>query len=196
MIIAAALIEGATLFALVVCILLADQGLSSDRRVGPGSGARSAGPPAWISARPSQSLLPYREGRHAMPIVLAAASFIEVRPGLIFWTLVTFVSWPSCCAGRRGAPSSRWSRSARSRSPAPSSRAKRERAEAEKLLAEQKTAIAEARREAAEMMRRNAAGHGEVPRGADGQEPQGGRGAQGPGAARRSRTRRPRPSPR
>ena len=90
----------------------------------------------------------------ATPLVLAS-SFTDVRPGLIFWTLVTFVivavilrsvAWKPIL----GLVEER----EKSISQAVES-AKRERAEAERLLAEQKTAIAEARREAAEMMRKN-----------------------------------------
>lgn len=89
-----------------------------------------------------------------LPLVLAS-SFTEVRPGLIFWTLVTFflvalllrrVAWGPILniVDERERQINNAIESA-----------KRERAEAEKLLADQKTAIAEARREAAEMMRKN-----------------------------------------
>ena len=66
-------------------------------------------------------------------------------------------SWPSCCARRRGGPSSTLVDEREKQIASAIESAKRERAEAEKLLAEQKTAIAEARREAAEMMRSNQA---------------------------------------
>jgi F-type H+-transporting ATPase subunit b len=91
-----------------------------------------------------------------MPLLLAASGFLEVRPGLIFWTLVTFffaalvlrrVAWgPIVTRVEEREKSLQASLDA----------AKHERAEAEKLLEEQKAAIAQARREAAEMVRHNA----------------------------------------
>jgi len=92
----------------------------------------------------------------AMPLLLAASGFLEVKPGLIFWTLVTFalaflvlrrVAWGPIVARvdeREKAIQ------------ASIDAAKHERAEAEKLLEEQKAAIAQARREAADMVRKNA----------------------------------------
>jgi F-type H+-transporting ATPase subunit b len=88
-----------------------------------------------------------------MPVVLA--SLIDVNPGLIFWTLVTFavvifvlgrVAWGPIL----GLIEER----EKAISDAIES-AKRERAEAERLLAEQKSAVADARREAAENMKKN-----------------------------------------
>jgi F-type H+-transporting ATPase subunit b len=91
-----------------------------------------------------------------MPLLLAASGLIEVRPGLIFWTLVTFflaafvlrrVAWgPIVARVEEREKSIQASLDA----------AKHERGEAEKLLGEQKAAIAAARREATEMVRRNA----------------------------------------
>lgn len=83
------------------------------------------------------------------------ASLIDVNPGLIFWTLITFalvifilsrVAWGPIL----GLIEER----EKAISDAIES-AKRERAEAERLLAEQKSAVADARREAAEMMKKN-----------------------------------------
>jgi F-type H+-transporting ATPase subunit b len=85
----------------------------------------------------------------------AGAGFTDVRPGLIFWTLITFFIVAFIL--RRSA----WGpilKAVTSREKAISDSieaAKRERAEAEKLLGEQKSAIAAARAEAAEMMRKN-----------------------------------------
>jgi F-type H+-transporting ATPase subunit b len=90
-----------------------------------------------------------------MPIVLAA-NLVEVRPGLIFWTLITFfavalllrrIAWGPILnlVDQREKSIAEAIESARS-----------ERAQAEKLLAEQKETIQKARQEAAEMMRRNA----------------------------------------
>src|SRR5262249_49696414 len=90
-----------------------------------------------------------------MHFLLLASSFVEVKPGLIFLTIVTFTilfivlrafAWGPVLevVGEREKQINNAIESA-----------KRERAEAEKLLAEQKTAIAEARRESADMMRKN-----------------------------------------
>src|SRR6476619_6812116 len=89
-----------------------------------------------------------------MGLVLAS-SLIDVNPGLIFWTLVTFavvifilgrVAWKPILGFIEE----------REKAIADAIEAsKRERAEAERLLAEQKSAIADARREAAEMMKKN-----------------------------------------
>jgi F-type H+-transporting ATPase subunit b len=88
-----------------------------------------------------------------MPTFYAAA-FTEIRPALIFWTLVTFtlvaiVLWRKAWGPILALVDER-EKQVRNAVDA----AKRERAEAERLLAEQKQAVAEARREASEMMRR------------------------------------------
>ena len=91
-----------------------------------------------------------------MPLLLAAAGLLDVRPGLIFWTLITFgvVAWVL----RRVAwgPILKVVDQREKSIAAAIETARRERQEAEKLLAEQKDAIQKARSEAAEMMRRNA----------------------------------------
>ncbi|HVG62775.1 MAG TPA: F0F1 ATP synthase subunit B [Hyalangium sp.] len=89
-----------------------------------------------------------------LPNVLAA-SFLEVRPGLIFWTLITFVLVFFVLRWKAWGPILALVDEREKQITSAIESAKRERAEAEKLLADQKTAIAEARREAAEMMRRN-----------------------------------------
>lgn len=90
-----------------------------------------------------------------MPLLLAIADVTQVNPGLTFWTIATFivvlvilsqVAWkPMLGLIEEREKAIRDSIDA----------AKRERAEAEKLLAEQRSAIADARREAAEMMKKN-----------------------------------------
>jgi F-type H+-transporting ATPase subunit b len=90
-----------------------------------------------------------------LPSVLAASSFVEVRPGLIFWTLVTFVILFFVLRAKAWGPILSLVEEREKQITNSIESAKRERAEAERLLADQKTAIAEARREAAEMMRRN-----------------------------------------
>lgn len=90
-------------------------------------------------------------------LVLASGGITDVKPGLIFWTLVTFII--VAIVLRRSA----WGpilKAVEEREKAIGNAvesAKRERAEAEKLLAEQKTAVAAARQEAADMMRKNQA---------------------------------------
>ncbi|OJT25831.1 ATP synthase F0 subunit B [Archangium sp. Cb G35] len=90
-----------------------------------------------------------------LPNVLAASSFVEVRPGLIFWTLVTFITVAVVLRAKAWGPILSLVEEREKQIASSIEAAKRERAEAEKLLAEQKTAIAEARRDAQEMLRRN-----------------------------------------
>jgi F-type H+-transporting ATPase subunit b len=90
-----------------------------------------------------------------LPNVLAASSFVEVRPGLIFWTIVTFLIVFVVLRWKAWGPILSLVEEREKQIASSIEAAKRERAEAEKLLAEQKTAIAEARRDAQEMLRRN-----------------------------------------
>ena len=90
-----------------------------------------------------------------MRLLLLAASFTELRPGLIFWTILTFVIVAFVLRAKAWKPILDLVAEREKQIHNAIEAAKRERAEAEKLLAEQKTAIAEARREAAEMMRKN-----------------------------------------
>ena len=90
-----------------------------------------------------------------LPNVLAASSFVEVRPGLIFWTIVTFLIVFAILRWKAWGPILSLVEEREKQIASSIEAAKRERAEAEKLLAEQKTAIAEARRDAQEMLRRN-----------------------------------------
>ncbi|MBM7111987.1 F0F1 ATP synthase subunit B [[Archangium] primigenium] len=89
-----------------------------------------------------------------LPNVLAA-SIVEVRPGLIFWTLVTFLLVAFVLRWKAWGPILAVVEEREKQITSSIEAAKRERVEAEKLLAEQKTAIAEARREAQELLRRN-----------------------------------------
>src|SRR4051812_5524976 len=91
----------------------------------------------------------------SMTTLLLAASFLEVRPGLIFWTLITFILVAIVLRWKAWGPILSLVEEREKQIASAIESAKRERAEAEKLRADQKTAIAEARREAAEMMRRN-----------------------------------------
>ena len=80
------------------------------------------------------------------------ASLIEVNPGLAFWTLVTFVVLMFVLRRVAWGPILGLIEQREKEIANAIDSAKRERAEAERLLAEQKSAIADARREAAEMM--------------------------------------------
>lgn len=91
----------------------------------------------------------------SLPVL--GASVMDVNPGLTFWTIITFVvvlvilrltAWKPIVAMLD-------EREKTIREAIDG--AKRERLEAERLLAEQKDAIAQARREAAELVRRNQA---------------------------------------
>lgn len=90
-----------------------------------------------------------------MSALLLAAGFTEIRPGLIFWTLVTFVLVALVLKAKAWKPILQLVEEREKQISHAIESAKRERAEAEKLLSEQKSAAQEARREAQEMMRRN-----------------------------------------
>jgi F-type H+-transporting ATPase subunit b len=90
-----------------------------------------------------------------MPIVLASG-LVDVRPGLIFWTLITFAVVYLLLRRLAWGPILKLVDQREKAIAAAIESARRERQEAEKLLAEQKDAIQKARAEAAEMMRRNA----------------------------------------
>lgn len=90
-----------------------------------------------------------------LPSVLAASSFVEVRPGLIFWTIVTFILVLLVLRAKAWGPILSLVEEREKQIANSVESAKRERAEAEKLLGEAKLAIATARQEAAESVRRN-----------------------------------------
>jgi len=90
-----------------------------------------------------------------MPSLLAVADLTQVNPGLIFWTLVTFIVLIFVLGKTAWKPILGLIEEREKAIVDAVDSAKRERAEAERLLAEQKSAIADARREAAEMMKRN-----------------------------------------
>jgi F-type H+-transporting ATPase subunit b len=90
-------------------------------------------------------------------LLLASNTFTDVKPGLIVWTWITFIivlfllrkfAWGPLLSAVEGREKNITNAI---------ESAKRERAEAEKLLAEQKTAIAAARQEAAEAVRKTQA---------------------------------------
>ena len=92
-----------------------------------------------------------------MNFLLLAAPFTDVRPGLIIWTLITFVIVFFLLRRMAWGPILKAVDEREKAISGSIEAAKRERAEAEKLLGEQKTAIAGARAEAADMMRKNQA---------------------------------------
>jgi F-type H+-transporting ATPase subunit b len=92
-----------------------------------------------------------------MNFLLLASSLTEFRPALIFWTLVTFAVVFVILRAKAWKPILDLVEEREKQIQSAIDSAKRERAEAERLLLEQKTAIAEARREAAEMLRKSQA---------------------------------------
>lgn len=87
-------------------------------------------------------------------LVLAAGSLTDVQPGLVFWTLVTFIIVLFVLRRVAWGPLLEGVNEREKQIQSSIEAAKKERAEAEKLLAEQKTAIAQARAEAAEQLRK------------------------------------------
>jgi F-type H+-transporting ATPase subunit b len=92
-----------------------------------------------------------------MSFLLLASSLTSIEPGLIFWTLVTFVLVAIILRAKAWGPILTLVQEREKQIESSLEAAKRERQEAEKLLAEQKTAIEAARREAADLMRKNQA---------------------------------------
>ena len=90
-----------------------------------------------------------------MNFLVFAAPFTDVRPGLIIWTLITFLLVAFLLRRLAWGPILKAVDEREKAITGSIESAKRERAEAEKLLGEQKSAIAGARAEAAEMMRKN-----------------------------------------
>lgn len=86
-----------------------------------------------------------------------AASLIEVNPGLTFWTIVTFIVVFLVLKWKAWGPILQMVQDREKAILESIEAAKRERQEAEKILGEQKQAIAEARREAAELVKKNQA---------------------------------------
>lgn len=92
-----------------------------------------------------------------MSSLLLAASLTEIRPGLILWTLVTFGLVALVLRWKAWGPILSLVEEREKQITNAVESAKRERAEAERLLAEQRTAVADARRESAEMLRKSQA---------------------------------------
>jgi F-type H+-transporting ATPase subunit b len=89
-----------------------------------------------------------------LPLLLAA-SVVDVRPGLIFWTLITFIIVAFVLRRTAWGPILNVVEEREKQISNAVEAAKKERAEAEKLLAEQKAQAVQARKEAADLMRKN-----------------------------------------
>lgn len=85
------------------------------------------------------------------------ASIMDIHPGLTFWTIVTFIIVALILRATAWKPIVAMLDERERTIREAIEGAKREREEAERLLAEQKSAIADARREAAELVRKNQA---------------------------------------
>jgi F-type H+-transporting ATPase subunit b len=94
-----------------------------------------------------------KQPMHAL-VLASGGSLTDVQPGLIFWTLVTFIIVAFVLRRFAWGPLLEAVGEREKQIQSSIDSAKKERAEAEKLLAEQKTAIAAARAEAAEQLRR------------------------------------------
>jgi F-type H+-transporting ATPase subunit b len=85
------------------------------------------------------------------------SSLIDVNPGLTFWTIATFIVVFFVLRWKAWGPILNMVQEREKAIQDAIDSAKRERQEAEKMLGEQKQAIAEARREAAELVKKNQA---------------------------------------
>lgn len=92
-----------------------------------------------------------------MNALVLANSFTDVKPGLIIWTWITFIVVFLALRKMAWGPLLKSVEDREKNIVNAIESAKRERAEAEKLLGEQKTAIAQARQEAAEQVRKTQA---------------------------------------
>jgi F-type H+-transporting ATPase subunit b len=91
------------------------------------------------------------------PVILAANSLTDVSPGLIFWTFVTFLVVAFVLRRVAWGPLLTAVTEREKQIVGAIESAKRERADAEKMRDEQKAAIAQARQEAAESVRKTQA---------------------------------------
>jgi len=89
-----------------------------------------------------------------MPALVFAASFLDVRPGLVFWTLVTFIIVAFLLRRMAWGPLLKAVEGREQKITEAIESAKRERAEAERLLAQQKAAMTQVRQEAAEQLQK------------------------------------------
>jgi len=89
-----------------------------------------------------------------MLVLASGGSLTDVQPGLIFWTLVTFIIVAFVLRRVAWGPLLQAVNDREKQIQSSIDAAKKERAEAEKLLVEQKSAIAAARAESAEQLRK------------------------------------------
>lgn len=92
-----------------------------------------------------------------MLVLASGGSLTDVQPGLVFWTLITFIIVAIVLRRVAWGPLLQAVNEREKQIQSSIDAAKKERAEAEKLLAEQKTAIAAARAESAEQLRKTQA---------------------------------------
>lgn len=92
-----------------------------------------------------------------MTTLALASSFTDVKPGLIIWTWITFIVVLLILRKVAWGPLLKSVEDREKNIVNAIESAKRERSEAEKLLGEQKTAVAQARQEAADQVRRTQA---------------------------------------
>jgi F-type H+-transporting ATPase subunit b len=92
-----------------------------------------------------------------MNSLVLASSFTDVKPGLIIWTWITFIVVLFILRRFAWGPLLKSVEDREKNIVNAIDSAKRERSEAEKLLAEQKTAVAHARQEAADQVRKTQA---------------------------------------
>ena len=202
MIIAAALIEGATFFALIVCMLFNTSRLtrSKRRRYEPGSSlccvrgdclriavvVRAPGKARTSRARSSTPKRSWPRPAHDRSRATSTSGTdpLSVDPDLAIWTLVVFVVLLVVLRKFAWGPISRRSRGASRASPTTSPQAERNHEEAKRLLAR-------VRAEAGRRRRRGARADGRGPprrracqAGDPGRSQGGRRGRAGPGAAR------------
>ena len=85
---------------------------------------------------------------------LFAADLMEIEPGLIFWTIVTFVCFFLLLRWKAWGPVLGYVKAREQRIQDAIDGAKRDRAEAQKLLEEHRRMLADARREGAEAVRK------------------------------------------
>lgn len=92
-----------------------------------------------------------------MNSLVLASSFTDVKPGLIIWTWITFIVVLFILRRVAWGPLLKSVEDREKNIVNAIDSAKRERSEAEKLLGEQKTAVAQARQEAADQVRKTQA---------------------------------------
>jgi F-type H+-transporting ATPase subunit b len=93
----------------------------------------------------------------AIDMAVFGAGFTDVNPGLTFWTIVTFIVVFVVLRWKAWGPILQMVSEREKAIQDAIDAAKKERQEAEKILGEQKQAIAEARREASELIKKNQA---------------------------------------